>query len=107
MDASPSYFFLRKKVYEKFGEFDLNFKIAADYDFILRILCGGIRVNYLPEVLYKMRIGGESNKSILNIIRKSEEDFKVLRKNNIGGLCALVCKNISKISQFYSTNKVI
>ena len=50
--------------------FDLNFKIAADYDFMLRVLIGGIKVKYLPEVLYKMRAGGESNKSLRNILLK-------------------------------------
>jgi glycosyltransferase len=97
--------FLRKKIYERFGKFDLDFKIAADYDFLLRVLSGGIKVKYLPKILYKMRLGGESNKSIVNILRKSKEDLGVLRKNNIGGLYTLMCKNISKVSQLFFMNK--
>jgi glycosyltransferase len=97
--------FLRKKIYERFGKFDLDFKIAADYDFLLRVLSGGIKVKYLPKILYKMRLGGESNKSIVNILRKSKEDLGVLRKNNIGGLYTLMCKNISKVSQLFFMSK--
>ena len=106
MPAHPT-LFLKSRVYEKFGKFDLSFKIAADYDFMLRILSADIKVKYLPKVLYKMRIGGESNKSIVNIIQKSKEDLKALNNNNIGGLYALMYKNLSKVSQFLSINKKV
>ncbi|AFV97993.1 hypothetical protein B649_08405 [Candidatus Sulfuricurvum sp. RIFRC-1] len=99
MPAHPT-LFLKRSIYEKFGEFDLSFKIAADYDFMLRVLSGGTKVSYIPRVLYKMRIGGESNKSIRNIIRKSREDWRALRKNKIGGISTLALKNLSKITQF-------
>jgi len=47
-----------------------------------------------------MRVGGESNQSIKNIMLKSKEDLKALKKNNIGGVYALIVKNLSKIIQF-------
>lgn len=99
MPAHPT-LFLKRSVYEKFGAFDLSFKIAADYDFMLRVLSGGIKVSYIPQVLYKMRVGGESNKSLKNIMLKSKEDLKALKKNNIGGVGILMMKNLSKIGQF-------
>lgn len=99
MPAHPT-LFLKKSIYEKYGTFDLAFRIAADYDFLLRILKQNIKVHYLPKVLYKMRVGGESNKNIRNIFRKSHEDLKALRKNKIGGFSVIILKNISKIGQF-------
>jgi len=94
--------FMRREVYEKHGFFDVSFNIAADYDFLLRVLNDqNLRINYLPEVITKMRIGGVSNRSIKNIIQKSKEDYRAIRKNNIpfpGWV--LFLKNISKISQF-------
>jgi glycosyltransferase len=99
MPAHPT-LFLKRSVYEKFGAFDLSFKIAADYDFMLRVLNGGVHVSYIPQVLYKMRVGGESNKNIRNIIRKSREDLRALHKNKIGGVGTLMIKNLSKIPQF-------
>jgi glycosyltransferase involved in cell wall biosynthesis len=99
MPAHPT-LFLKRDVYERFGGFDLSFKIAADYDFMLRVLKSGIKVKYLPSVLYKMRVGGESNKSLKNIIQKSREDLRALRKNNVGGVGSLFIKNFSKLGQF-------
>jgi glycosyltransferase len=67
---------------------------------MLRVLSAGINVQYLPHILYKMRVGGESNKSIKNIMLKSKEDSEALKKNNIGGIGSLLVKNLSKITQF-------
>ncbi len=67
---------------------------------MLRVLNSGIKVKYIPQVLYKMRIGGESNKSLKNIILKSQEDLRALRKNGVGGFGSLFIKNFSKIGQF-------
>ncbi len=104
MPAHPT-LFLKKEIYEKYGNFDLDFKIAADYDFILRIFKDGINTKYIQKVLYKMRIGGESNRSIKNIIQKSKEDLKAIKKNYIGGINTLAIKNLSKIKQFWA-NKI-
>ena len=59
--------------------------------------------SYMPRVLVKMRVGGLSNRSFRNIVRKSKEDFLVLRRNQIGGVGALLWKNFSKISQFFES----
>ena len=99
MPAHPT-FFVKKEVYDKYGSFDLNFKISGDYDFMLRVLSSAIKVKYIPKVFYKMRMGGESNKSLKNIIQKSREDLLALKKNNVGGFFTLLIKNFSKIGQF-------
>jgi len=95
--------FLKREIYEKYGLFDLSFKIAADYDFMLRVLKDNLKLSYIPEVLYKMRIGGESNKSLKNIILKSKEDYKALKKNRLGGISTLIYKNFIKIPQFFTS----
>lgn len=94
--------FLRRAVIEAWNGFDTSFQIAADYDAVLRYLAKGeIKLAYLPEVLVKMRVGGESNRSLSRIIRKSREDYRALRRNRVGGLVALVWKNMSKLHQFF------
>jgi glycosyltransferase len=94
-------FFVKKEIYNKFGYFDTDFKIAADYNFMLKILIDKkIRIHYLPKVLYVMRVGGKSNKSLKNIWQKSKEDLMALKRNRIGGIRTLIKKNISKIYQF-------
>jgi len=100
MPPHPS-LFLRKSVIDRWGGYDTSFRIAADYDSILRYFGrGNISAAYLPEVLVKMRVGGESNRSVERIIRKSREDYRALKKNEIGGLGALMWKNLSKLGQF-------
>lgn len=95
--------FLRRRVFETHGLFDTSFRIAADYDQILRYFgTGGIRVAHVPEVLVKMRVGGESNRSLAAMVRKSREDYRALRKNRIGGPYTLIGKNLSKIPQFFA-----
>jgi len=101
MPPHPTFFVLRE-VYWKYGFFNLNYKIAGDYDLMLRFLGKHkITTAYLPEVLVKMRWGGKSNKSIKNIILKSKEDYKALKNNKIGGLYSLFMKNFRKINQFF------
>lgn len=94
--------FLRRAVIEQWGGFDTTFRIAADYDATLRYLAkGNIRLAYIPEVLVKMRVGGESNRSLSHILCKSHEDYIALRRNEVGGLGALIWKNLSKLGQFF------
>lgn len=93
--------YLRRQVFERFGLYDTSFSIAADYDAMLRYLVQGqIKLAYIPEVLVKMRLGGESNRSLERILRKSREDFRAIRKNGVGGIGTLAAKNLSKLGQF-------
>lgn len=94
--------YLRRSVIQKWGAFDTSFRIAADYDAMLRYLGRGrIRLAYIPEVLVKMRVGGESNRSFSRILRKSWEDYAALRRNEVGGMGTLAWKNLSKLPQFF------
>ena len=95
-------FYVRSTIYKQFGIFDISYKIAADYDCMLRFLGRGeICCRYIPEILVKMRIGGVSNRSLKNILRKSVEDYRVLHSNNVGGVWSLFLKNFLKIRQFF------
>ena len=94
--------YLRREVFDRFGLYDTSFSIAADYDAMLRYLAQGqIKLAYIPEVMVKMRLGGESNRSAERIIRKSREDLRALRNNGVGGIGTLAAKNLSKIGQFF------
>ena len=100
--------FVRREVYEKAklpsGEyFDTSFRIAGDYDFMMRILGGlDISMAYVPEVLIKMRLGGASTRSLANMMAKSKEDYAIMRRHRIGGVGTLIAKNLRKIPQFWS-----
>jgi glycosyltransferase len=98
MPAHPT-LYLKKEVYSNFGLFNLKYHIAADYDFMLRILSGGVSTFYIPQYIVKMRVGGKSN-SIKNLMNKMKEDLNALKKNKVGGIYSLLLKNVSKLPQF-------
>lgn len=93
--------YVRREWYRRMGGFDLGYRIAADYHSILRLFPQPeFRSVYLPEVLVKMRLGGTSNRSLPNILRKSREDLRALRATGVGGVGALAWKNLGKLGQF-------
>jgi len=96
-------FFVKKWVYDKYGDFNIDLEIASDYELMLRFLHkNNISNYYISEVLVGMRVGGLSNGSIKNIIQKCSEDFKSWKLNNLKGVArAIFLKNISKIPQFF------
>ena len=100
MPAHPT-LYVRREWYQRIGGFDTRYRIAADYFSILQMFSQpDFRSVYLPRVMVKMRLGGESNRSLKNIIRKSREDLDALRRSGVGGIRALVWKNLSKMTQF-------
>ena len=95
-------FYVRRSVYERYGGFDTRYRIAADYDSIVRFLfVAGIRTAYIPRVLVCMRVGGVSNRSLRTIARKSMEDLEIMRKHRLGHVHTLLRKNLSKLGQFW------
>ncbi|MCT7942956.1 glycosyltransferase family 2 protein [Shewanella holmiensis] len=94
-------FYMKRECYEKLGVFDLSYKIASDYDSLLRYLWGGhVTMSYCEHVLIKMRVGGASNRSLKNIWLKSCEDSRALKNSGLAVIPALFWKNFSKIPQF-------
>jgi glycosyltransferase involved in cell wall biosynthesis len=62
----------RRTVFEKYGNFDETFKIAADYDMLLRILLNG-KAHFIPDVIsVAMRQGGASSNPSNTFLALSE-----------------------------------
>ncbi len=101
MPAHPT-LFLKREVYLEKGKFDTKFKIAADYDFVLRVFRETkYSFYYLAETITKMRVGGASNKSLKNLIQKTKEDYQACRRNGLKlPYKVVLIKNLSKIPQW-------
>ena len=81
--AHPT-FFVRSDVYKNFGLFKLKYKIAADYELMLRFFeIYKISSEYLDQILVKMRLGGASNKNIMSVIRLNIESYMSWSDNNM------------------------
>ena len=93
--------YLRREVFDRAGLYDTSYRIAGDYDGMLRWLTSGqVRLAYLPHVMVRMRLGGVSNRSLGQMLRKSREDYRAIRTHGVGGIGTLVAKNLSKLPQF-------
>lgn len=96
--------FARADLYEHIGYFNPKFRIAADYDLMLRMfLSGCVHYRYIDRVLVQMRTGGASNRTFRQIVRKSREDIGALRGNGFSPFEAssvVLMKNLRKIAQF-------
>lgn len=93
--------YLRRGVYDRLGLYDKTMVVSADYDFILRYFSqNSCETIYVPEVFYKMRVGGISNRSWSRVRQKMAEDMLAIRRNQVGGLDTLAFKNLSKVGQF-------
>lgn len=94
-------FFMKRERYQQWSVFNLDYKISADYDSLLRYLwCNKATLAYLPKTISKMRVGGASNRSLKNIVLKSKEDIKIIKLNGLFWPVTLLFKNLSKLPQF-------
>lgn len=102
MPPHPS-FFVKKECYNKFGLYNTELKSAADYELMLRFLYKyNCSVDYIPQVLVKMRVGGKSNVSILNRIKANREDKKAWKINGLTPRTfTFISKPLSKLGQFF------
>jgi hypothetical protein len=82
MPAHPT-FFVKKDVYNKYGVFRTDLKIAADFDLMVRFLyTHNLTYYYMKETLIKMRIGGVST-SLSSIWINNIEALSVCKDNGI------------------------
>lgn len=81
--AHPT-FYVKREVYQKYGLFDLEFKFAADFELMLRLIDKyHIKLAYLSEPLVRMRLGGTTSKNLTNIKKGNIECIKAFRKNDL------------------------
>ena len=96
-------FFVKKLVYDKYGGFDLNFEVSADFELMLRFLEKyKISTYYLNEPLVKMRMGGVSNNSVFNVIKGNINCYKAFKKNGLDvSILYLFYRLLPKVKQFF------
>ena len=83
MPAHPSIFF-EKKLFDDFGYYSLDYKIAADYELIVRFfLSQKIIWKYSNILTTKMLIGGASSNGIVSYINITREIIKALKDNGV------------------------
>jgi len=97
-------FCVRRRCFEQFGRYRLDLGTAADYELMLRLLLvHGIRAQYIPRVLVKMRVGGASNASLLARMRAHRMDRKAWAVNGLSPRpWTLLAKPARKMEQWWA-----
>ena len=102
MPAHPT-FYCRRSVYEKFGLYNDSYKIAGDFELMLRFFeKHNIRSKYIPQTLVNMKIGGVSNSSIKSKIDILKEEFRAFQQNKISvNKFLYIFHKAQKIKEFF------
>jgi len=100
--AHPT-FFVRRAVYERYGAFDLKYRIQSDFELTLRLLrVHGIRSVYIPEILVRMRMGGTTNRRLINVVRGNLESYRAAKRHGLPVTpWFFVMKIASRVPQFF------
>lgn len=83
MPAHPS-FYMRRECFEKYGLYKTDYKIAADFEFLLRLIFKNrIRTKYLPINMITMRTGGASTSGFKSHKLIMKEHLRAFKENYI------------------------
>jgi len=101
MPAHPS-FYARKSLYNQCGNFRTDFKIAADFDLLLRMLkVYPANFKYLPLTFVKMAPGGVSNQSFKSRILLNKEIMQSCKEHGIKtNVLRVYSKYLKKIFEY-------
>ena len=102
MPAHPT-FYLRRELIDEFGGYQSHYFTAADYEFMARYLYRyRISARYLPKLIVKMRVGGQSNITFKSRLRANRRDYLAMKKNQVHfPFLASLLKPIIKMHQYY------
>lgn len=101
MPAHPT-LYLKRKLFEQFGNYSLDYGTANDYELMLRFLYQSeVKASFIDELIVNMRVGGMSNASLKHRYHALINDYKALKANHIPfPLIALFLKKVGKLTQF-------
>ena len=83
MPAHPS-FYCRKSVYDRYGYFDTSYRIAADFENLLRLIfINRIKTKYIQKDFVTMRTGGASTAGIGSRTKIMHDHLRAMRQNGV------------------------
>ena len=101
MPPHPS-LYVKRELYVKYGYYSLDFKIASDFELMVRFFCTNkVKSKYIRMDFVTMRTGGVSTKNIKSRLLGSKEDVLACRKNGIYTNIFFICvKYLYKVFEF-------
>lgn len=91
--------YMRRSVFDAIGGFESEWRVAADYDHVLRAFTlPDFSARHVDVDVVVMRLGGTSTR-VGNWLDKWREDTLAARRNGVGGVFTVVAKNLRKAAQ--------
>lgn len=103
MPAHPT-FYIKRSLLEHYGKYESHYFTASDYEFMARYLFRHhLTAHYIPKLIVRMRVGGQSNSSIKQRFRANRRDYLAMKKNKIPfPFMVSILKPLIKLHQFVS-----
>ncbi len=102
MPAHPT-FYIKRSLLQQYGYYENHYYSAADYEFMARYLYKNrVSSYYLPKLIVKMRMGGQSNRNLHQRLRANRRDYLAMKKNDIPfAFFVSILKPLIKVNQFF------
>lgn len=101
--------YLRRQVYERYGLYKTDYRIAADYEFMIRILKDRkVTLAYMDEVLVRMFHGHNSSStgSFSSYMASLREGHRALSENHVPFAFVTDCLRIARVLVQFIKGKV-
>ena len=90
--------FLKREVYEKYGLYKTDYRVSADYEFMVRVLKNeAVKLAYIPEVIVNMFYGGTSTEGIQGYFISLKEGHRALEENGVRGAVFIDLKRTFRV----------
>lgn len=94
--------YLKKEVYQQYGEYKESYRCSADYEFMVRILKDEkVNLAYIPETLVTMFYGGTSSNGLKAYCISFLEGVRALQENKVKGAWRItILRMVRVLKQF-------
>ena len=95
-------FYVKREILERYGGFKLKFRIAADYEMMVRLIeKRHLKTAWCDQTIVRMREGGSSNAGLKAIWKANKECWNAWLDNGLKPSALLIpCKLASKVFQY-------
>lgn len=93
--------FISLETYQKFGLYDVSYRLAADYDYLLKLFVNGCHFAYLPEVIAVFNAEGLSSKGFKLSLKENTE----IRTKYNGRLNGFIYFFKKAVTNFYFSSR--
>ena len=108
MESTHPTFFVRRSVYERYGNFNLKYSVVSDVELMMRLMeVHNIKTQHFNEIWIRMRLGGLSNKNFKSILNQNQDILKALMSHNLKSniIIFVISKILLRLKQFFQRPK--